>query len=195
MIDTMPQRLLEAHSERVLFELRPVRALQRARLTEDMTDALADPDVVGYAPGVLSIVCEWMDLNQTHTFVVQASSSRSYALSLSSSLLQFLEQLPQLLQWEAQICHYNFLIDFNEQGSDLRIELAKEAGRIRHSCIEDHWQSASRVDGDWESSAESFRCSCNTIAQEIVHVAALMNAGIVKFPAFRDWSGKCGLTG
>ena len=178
------------HDKSSLFVLNAEQPLRSLALSEDMLEALADSEVVN-PPGVLSVVCEWMDLQDAHSFSIQVSNTKTCYLTSSSSRLSCLEQLPSLVAWaasnEAHCC-----LDINEQGSDLRIEFSRSGEKIRHYCIEDHWNTAVRTEGDWENSSSSLTNCCVAIAKEVARIAIAMNSNIEKLPAFRDWCVKCG---
>lgn len=177
-------------TEHPLFLLTQTGALPHGTLSQDMVDALNDPTVMSYAPGILSIICEWMDLNQTHNFTISASTEKSYHLDLSFSFLACLEQLPQLATWLNDAERSVYHLDINNQGFDLRVELIRIEDRIRHTCIEDHWQTATRIEGDNDITPDSLRSSCKLIVQGVAAVAAALD--IAKMPAFQDWCAKCG---
>lgn len=179
------------HEKASLFVLEAKQPLRSLPLSEDMLEALADSEIVNYAPGVLSVVCDWMDLQHTHSFSIQVTNTKTCYLISSSSRLSCLEQIPSLMAWVASD-EPHFCLDINEQGSDLRIEFSRLGEKITHCCIEDHWNSGVRVDGDWENSAYSLTNCCTAIANEMTRIAIAMNSKIEQFPAFRDWCIKCG---
>lgn len=175
-----------------IFTLMPRGPLEPRPLSSDMRAALSDAGVVRHAAGVLSVVCDWMDLYHTHYFVLYANEAKSYDLDLTSSMLTCLEQLPGLADWIAATRTADYFIDMNAQGVDMQIELTKASDGIRHVCIEDRWGVAPRIRGDVLYSSDSLRSMCSTLAQEVARAAAAMNTAIHKVPVFREWCSKCG---
>lgn len=174
------------------FLLTRLRPLPTDALTQDMIDALNDPEVSGYAPGVLSVICEWIDLHKTHAFLIQVSDAKSYQLDCSSQFLSFLERLPALAGWLREVQSPVLTLDINSQGCDLRIELQRVGGCIHYACIEDQWQAANRVEGKWEIVADSLKETCKAIACEVAVVGIAACPTVAELASFREWCAKCG---
>ena len=173
-----------------MFLLKQRDKLLHGSPTKDMIDALKDPELTVNAEGVLSVICEWMELHNSHEFIIYTNETNYYNTSLSTALSAFLKQMPGLIAWLAQPLLFIYNLDINQQGRDLRIELRRTKDLVDCTCVEDFWRTAVRVEGYFHNTPDSIRSDCKSIAIEIAAVAKLLDAA--SLPSFREWSAKCG---
>lgn len=172
------------------FSLCSETPVAQPRLTEDMLEALQDPDISAYAPAILSILCESMAESGSHLLRISLNERPDYELTSDSSMLYVLEEVPKLVAWLSENASTRFLLDVETQGEACRIEFIRSESKVRYTIVEDHWKSGGLV-GSYSTSAEVLHTSFRRIAASTAAFAASLNSKIETLPAFRNWCEAC----
>jgi hypothetical protein len=132
-------------------------------------------------------ICQVLARTESVLFVVEGFDEKPWPVDVSTDLVTFLEQVPDLLDWFDSEDSSKFVLDFYEQGIERSLIFDRTDSVINIAC-------ESRT--DWEPKYDEvvqkadFDVMFTEFLRNFIHCTKILCPGILNHAWFYEWRGK-----